>query len=1010
MRRRSLALSVVLTATLLVPAASPAALAAEPPSARSLDDVPSTLLRGELQLVADVERPGPGEQEHDHDDAGAVQANLLVGGLVVPLAPSSVDGVPPGSSLLVEVPVPAEVVTAVEQGDPVAVEADPVSGEATADTRIPAAALDAATAVPAPAESDIAAATTVAAAAAAEPVASQVVTAEAPAPETAPAGVAHALTVAVATWPGRADGGYTDSVIDQQILATSQYWSQQTGGALAFARSGAPARYTTAVTSCDFNALMAEAARKTGFTAAAGKHLVLLLPKADYTAKGCSYGLGTVGSGTSSGGMLYANDKTWTVLAHELGHNLSLLHASALKCSPLRPDAVQQGSAFTGCTVLEYGDSTNVMSGSAGGGTATGNLSVVGLDQLGVLGADASKVLTDSGTTTSSLAPLSAHTGLRALVVTDPRTRDVYYLENRQPAGRDTYGWSGGGTSSVTYGVRVLRRVGAESVLVDPTPHAQAAWYTSEDTDRTVGPGTTWTSAGGGVQVRTQAAGSSGEVSVSVSLAAADDAHWIDEVAATAITVDAVTTPPVAGTPFTLTGTARTIAKTAAKGSITAGSGGTSLATGEVGDDGRFSLTWTPTGAGASTVLLTQAAAPGEHLGGTLTVPLATSAATSLKTQLVTVPLGKAAAVAVTVTGSDGVAVTGGTLTATVQGVKRGSVSPSAGRAALSLTGLPVGTHSLALSYAPVTAAKGKVQYAPSTGTATVVVTPLASSLSGTLVTKDVSAAEQAVVTVVVKASGGPTPTGTATVSEGDVVLGSAALVAGKAAVTLPKLPAGPHALTLGYAGDSGTAASTAAGPALVVVPKPVSTIKATATKVSAGVASTLTITVTAPGRREAAGTVTVSEGGQVLASGDPVKGKLVLKLPLLAAGTHTLAITQASGETVDGGTASLVLVVAKAKPVVTGALASTTVAAGQGVELAVTATSPAGTPTGEVQLKEGATVLATATLGEGGTATLAVPGTLKVGKHTLTLAYAGDTQSLAATGKGGVLTVTKAV
>ncbi len=66
-------------------------------------------------------------------------------------------------------------------------------------------------------------------------------------------------------------------------------------------------------------------------------------------------------------------------------------------------------------------------------------------------------------------------------------------------------------------------------------------------------------------------------------------------------------------------------------------------------------------------------------------------------------------------------------------------------------------------------------------------------------------------------------------------------------------------------------------------------------------------------------------------------------------------------------------------------------------------------TPTGTVEVREGATVVATATLDAAGTAQVELPATLAAGSHTFVVAYLGDVDTAATTSAARTVTVAKA-
>lgn len=499
------------------------------------DSAPTALLSGTLRVLADVDHTSAGTLDAARRQAAAslggglgpasgadrrldpVAPYLQVGGVWVPLRAAAVADVAPGSTVTVRVEVPDPVVRAVEDGERLDAVPD---GRASATTAISEQTLEAAVDRSAAASSPLAGASAVAVAATATPVAAEVVAATTP----AATGVTSSqpVTVVAVSMLGGSDSYYSDATVDSLLSSTSDYWGEQTGGAVGFRRDGAVTRYSSSLGCSDPNALWSEAAQRSGFTQGAGKHLLLLLPPQAY-ASGCSYGLGSVGASPGAGGVTYVTDASWPAIAHELGHNMSLLHANRLQCGSAVDEAVGTSASYRSCSVQEYGDRTDVMSSAAArsDGTpiqATGSASAFELARMGLLGSGGRAQVTSSGTTTWTVQPLSSLSGLRSVLVTDPRSGDVYDLEVRANAGRDTFGW--GGSTRVTYGLRVLKASDdGGSLLLDPTP------TTGTDTNAVVVPGSTFTSAAGGVAVRTTN-NADGSVTAQVSVAAAGQEHW----------------------------------------------------------------------------------------------------------------------------------------------------------------------------------------------------------------------------------------------------------------------------------------------------------------------------------------------------------------------------------------------------------------------------------------------------------------------------------------------------
>src|SRR5439155_938746 len=245
-------------------------------------------------------------------------------------------------------------------------------------------------------------------------------------------------------------------------------------------------------------------------------------------------------------------------------------------------------------------------------------------------------------------------------------------------------------------------------------------------------------------------------------------------------------------------------------------------------------------------------------------------------------------------------------------------------------------------------------------------------------------------------------PTGTVTFKDGATVLGTAALVNGSASLVTSALATGAHSLTAAYSGNLEFSASTAA-----VVTKTVNkgqtatALTSTPNPSTAGQAVTLSTTVTAvaPAVGVPTGSVTFMDGATPLATVALVNGNASLVTSALTTGNHSLTA-------VYGGSANFLTSTSPAVNQVVNSQTTTSLTAPpnpsavcQAVTLiaTVSAVAPAvGVPTGTVTFRDGATVLATATL-VNGSASISIS-TLAVGTHPLTAAYGGNATFAAST------------
>ena len=342
----------------------------------------------------------------------------------------------------------------------------------------------------------------------------------APAAPTAAAGaVTHAVTVVmVVPRGGVADPSSLSSVVEMVTGPVATFWSGQSDGTVRIGVTAAEDRRATPLTAdcSDPFGLMTQAAASVGWTAGPGMHLLVHLPGA---SAGCAAGLAEIGTSLGSGGRIYVSnlgagpETMGNVVAHELGHNFGLGHASAKQC-----DRVVEGGT---CRVVRYDDWYDVMGISW---NRLGTLNAPHAARLGLLPAAERVALTGtSPSATYSLAPAAAAGGTRAISLTGS-DGTVHWLENRQAEGQDAWLSSPlGDVPALDTGVLLRRAAGQPdtSLLLDGTPSPPSGW---DDDIRVALPvGTPVPVAGGEFAVTVQSVGSTATVQVTPRAAVSAD-------------------------------------------------------------------------------------------------------------------------------------------------------------------------------------------------------------------------------------------------------------------------------------------------------------------------------------------------------------------------------------------------------------------------------------------------------------------------------------------------------
>jgi uncharacterized repeat protein (TIGR03803 family) len=326
-----------------------------------------------------------------------------------------------------------------------------------------------------------------------------------------------------------------------------------------------------------------------------------------------------------------------------------------------------------------------------------------------------------------------------------------------------------------------------------------------------------------------------------------------------------------------------------------------------------------------------------------------------------------------------------------------GTVTLTNKSASLSQTFTSPGGHSFTAVYS------GDSNDGGSTSTASLVTVNPDSTRTALSVTPATVVVGQSVVlkaTLAVLAPGVGTPTGTVSFYNGSTLIGIQPLSVSApytASITTSTLPLGSaQPVTAVYSGDGNDNGSTSTAAKITVNPmttRTVATDTPTPAVVGRPVSLTATVSVAAPGVGTPTGSVTFMEGSTVLGTVAISGNTATLPWTFSTAGLQPITAAY-SGDTNNKSSTGVVNVnVGKDVTKTTLASSATPAVPGQSVTFtaSVAVQSPgAGTPTGTVTFKDGATVLGTGTL-SGGVATFTTT-TLAPGTHSITALYAGDT------------------
>lgn len=229
----------------------------------------------------------------------------------------------------------------------------------------------------------------------------------------------HRVTIALIAPQDTVPGRFTTADAVRSLQLVDGFYDRETGGAIRFELERVIDWQSVdePIGCTNTGGLHDWLSRKTGWTPGPGKHLVAMVPEGGPCP---GWANGEQPGDPDDGGRTFQPGPDAYLLAHELGHNLSLPHAFSVQCSTSRD--YPSGPLPADCRREEYGNRTDVM----GDSWSFLPLSSPTLARLGTLPNTRQPVC--GAPRTAVLDTLGAGTaGQRALTWTDPQDSSVRY-------------------------------------------------------------------------------------------------------------------------------------------------------------------------------------------------------------------------------------------------------------------------------------------------------------------------------------------------------------------------------------------------------------------------------------------------------------------------------------------------------------------------------------------------------------------------------------------------------
>ncbi|MBE0010011.1 MULTISPECIES: S-layer homology domain-containing protein [unclassified Arthrobacter] len=259
------------------------------------------------------------------------------------------------------------------------------------------------------------------------------------------------------------------------VNVSSSYWKSMSNNRLSMSVTSQVAGHKTKARSTwSYNEIMNQVTSELRWTYSPYSALVVFIPSA---LPGGILGYGWSSNGTSGRILMpQMSNFTTNVVTHEFGHVLGLMHADALQCGSGASDTGVTNGRFTDptCYIREYGDTMDLMGSAQWFQTPVISASFWDYGKFG-RGDEIRNTGVASGRKTYTLRPWAGTAANRAIKFTDPKSREVYYLEHRAPVGYDKALAVNG-----NFGVKITQLGGSAanaSLILMPSTKPFAGYY-----------------------------------------------------------------------------------------------------------------------------------------------------------------------------------------------------------------------------------------------------------------------------------------------------------------------------------------------------------------------------------------------------------------------------------------------------------------------------------------------------------------------------------------------------